>query len=87
MRAKDNEEMKEKMSGIFFSLLNLIFWKVVRSVVPNEHLPWEKIDVDQSRDHCWERTSLHSWRFFLFLFLFFFLWCSFVVRKLRVRAA
>ena len=42
MKAKDSEGMKEKMSGIFFSLLNLIFWKVVRSVVPNEHLRGRK---------------------------------------------
>ena len=42
MRAKDNEEMKETMSGIFFSFLNVIFWKVVHSIVPNEHLRGRK---------------------------------------------
>lgn len=46
MRAKDNEEMKETMSGIFF-FIEFNFLKSCSLYCAERASPWEKIDVDQ----------------------------------------
>ena len=68
-KAKDIKEMKEKMSGIFF-FFEFNFFESCSLCCAERASPWEKIDVDQSRDHCWERNSLRSWPFFFFLVFF-----------------